>query len=170
MKNPLIDTFNSNLRQKLPPYLSTEVSDISVLYALNELIKTPVADNHTEDGIHFDTAITRTQINLMLNLRCNDELPKKFPFDATCCMRYPAPNWLQSVIIILSFVWAPLGLHYYASSKWIIRQLINLHTAILMSNISYRGATFLFPFLSSTACSTPDGNLRLLVRIYVHSR
>lgn len=117
LANPNIDALNTMLREKLPPYKSSSISDLSVLYALNALVDTPIAVHHTTDGIHYGPDIVSTQVNLMLNLRCNDEMPKKFPFDKTCCAQYPAPNWMQTVIILVALIWAPLGLHYYASSE-----------------------------------------------------
>lgn len=117
LPNPAIDDLNKQLRRRAPPYTSSAVSELSVLYALNKLVDSPLALNHTSDGLHYDESITRTVVNLMLNLRCNDVMPKKFPFNKTCCMQYPAPNWLQISIILLALIWAPLGTHYYASGE-----------------------------------------------------
>jgi hypothetical protein len=119
LTNAHIDELNVELRKRAPPYSSPSsgLTDLSVMYAINQLINTPLAINHTTDGLHYDEAVTNTQINLMLNLRCNDVMPKKFPFDKTCCSQYPAPNWAQIVLILFALVWAPLGTHYYASSE-----------------------------------------------------
>lgn len=118
MANPNIDALNGILREKLPPYQSSTISDLSVLYAINALVDTPLAANHTSDGVHYGPAIVSTQVNLMLNLRCNDEMPKKFPFEKTCCAQYPAPNWMQTSIILFALIWGPLGIHFYASSEF----------------------------------------------------
>lgn len=117
MTNPKIDNLNSVLRSKIPPYKQSTISDLSVIYAINRLIETPDIDRFTEDGVHYGGPITDTHLNLILNLRCNDVLPKKFPFDKTCCMQYPAPNWMQTIIILFALIWAPLGTHYYSSSE-----------------------------------------------------
>lgn len=117
MRNEGISKLNAELRKRIPPYQSSTISDLSVLYALNKLIDTPLAVHHTEDGLHYDKAVVGTQLNLILNLRCNDVMPKKFPFDKTCCMQYPAPNWVQIIIILFALIWAPLGTHYYTSSE-----------------------------------------------------
>lgn len=119
LTKPRIDGLNEDLRKRLPPYKSSTISDLSVLYALNKLVASPLAAEHTADGVHYDPAIVVTSLNMMLNIRCNDAMPKKFPFDKTCCMQYPAPNWLQTVIIVIALVWAPLGTHYYASSEFL---------------------------------------------------
>ena len=41
-------------------------------------------DDQTDDGLHFSEAVSKVQASILLNLRCNDVLPKKFPFDKTC--------------------------------------------------------------------------------------
>lgn len=123
MQNADIDMLNAELSRIIPPYTSPTVSDLSVLYAMNKLVEFPTAINHTEDGLHFDNLIASTQVNLIFNLRCNDVMPKKFPFSTTCCMQYPAPNWLQFAIILMLVVWAPLGMHYYASGEFAVRLL-----------------------------------------------
>ncbi len=45
----------------------------------------------TQDGLHFSPATVKQQANILLNLRCNDALPNRVPFDKTCCRRYPWP-------------------------------------------------------------------------------
>lgn len=103
---------------RVPTTFPGGIAQISIPYVFNDLIST--ASNrafHTIDGIHLDTAMTKTMSNILLNLRCNDVLPKQFPFDRTCCNQYPAPNWLQGLLIFLILVWAPIGGHFIGASE-----------------------------------------------------
>lgn len=78
-------------------------------------------DEETEDGIHFSEGVSKVQASILLNLRCNDVLPKKFPFDKTCCSQYPTPNWVQIALLIIFLVWAPAGLYFYSRPDTIPR-------------------------------------------------
>lgn len=71
-------------------------------------------DDQTDDGLHFSEAVSKVQASILLNLRCNDVLPKKFPFDKTCCSQYPTPNWVQIVLLVILLAWAPAGLYFYS--------------------------------------------------------
>ena len=130
---------NAYLRSRLPPFTDSSISQLSIPYVFNEMTSPStalesagiaglgkpaaaakyleLATQHTPDGMHFDAAITKTQANILLNLRCNDVLPKKFTFDKTCCNQYPAPNWVQGIVILVVLVWGPLGTHYIASRR-----------------------------------------------------
>jgi hypothetical protein len=65
-------------------------------------------DSQTEDGLHFSDAVVKAQANILLNLRCNDILPKKFPFDKTCCRRYPWPSALHLLVLLMATLCAPV--------------------------------------------------------------
>ncbi|KAI8456670.1 10 TM acyl transferase domain found in Cas1p-domain-containing protein, partial [Phakopsora pachyrhizi] len=65
---------------------------------------TNLSENETSDGLHFSDRLAQVQARIILNLRCNDQLPKKFPFDSTCCFRYPTPNLIQIFFILLSIL------------------------------------------------------------------
>lgn len=71
-------------------------------------------DEETIDGLHFSDTISKVQASILLNLRCNDVLPKHFPFDKTCCFQYPTPNWAQIVLLVFLVAYAPLGLYLHA--------------------------------------------------------
>lgn len=75
-------------------------------------------EDETMDGLHFSEPISKVQASILLNLRCNDVLPKKFPFDKTCCSQYPTPNWVQSLLLLVLLAWAPAGLYLYARCEW----------------------------------------------------
>lgn len=170
MSNPNIDALNRELRKRLPPYKSSTISDLSVLYALNRLIDSPLSVHHTSDGVHYDPAIVSTQVNLMLNLRCNDVMPKKFPFDNTCCMQYPAPNWLQIIIILFALIWAPLGTHYYASSEYFPRRTLSNDTDKSFTCHASRRTTFLFQILPRTTHFNSNDNIWIFMCLHVFHR
>ncbi|KAG0149728.1 hypothetical protein CROQUDRAFT_104872 [Cronartium quercuum f. sp. fusiforme G11] len=69
------------------------------------------AEAETTDGLHYSEKFMSMQARVLLNMRCNDVLVKKFPFDKTCCSEYPKPNWIQWLFIIVLLVWAPIGLY-----------------------------------------------------------
>ncbi|SCZ96420.1 BZ3500_MvSof-1268-A1-R1_Chr8-2g10181 [Microbotryum saponariae] len=68
-------------------------------------------DEETDDGLHFSDAVVKVQATILLNMRCNDVLPKKFPFDKTCCNSYPTPNWVQILVLAICMGWGPIGLY-----------------------------------------------------------
>lgn len=87
-------------------------SNLAIPRVFNKIIEG--RDDQTEDGFHFSDAVTKVQANVLLNLRCNDVMPKKFPFDKTCCSQYPLPNWVQVILLIVLLLWAPTGLYLYS--------------------------------------------------------
>ncbi|KII93887.1 hypothetical protein PLICRDRAFT_99944 [Plicaturopsis crispa FD-325 SS-3] len=115
-----IDAMNSDLYHRIhPPSLdplgffssAPESLPVSLPLVFNQMLD----PSQTEDGLHFSDAVVRPQANILLNLRCNDVLPKRFPMDKTCCRSYPWPSLLQSVILMLAISWGPytyLASHY----------------------------------------------------------
>ncbi|KAJ3572525.1 hypothetical protein NP233_g3032 [Leucocoprinus birnbaumii] len=65
--------------------------------------------SQTDDGLHFSDKVLRAQANVLLNLRCNDALPKKYPFNKTCCNRYPVPSPVHALLLILVLAWGPIA-------------------------------------------------------------
>ena len=62
----------------------------------------------TEDGLHYSDTVIKIQANILLNLQCNDKLPKVFPFNKTCCNRYPWPSTVHLFVlglVVLSGPW-----------------------------------------------------------------
>ncbi|KAA1468701.1 Cas1p-domain-containing protein [Dentipellis sp. KUC8613] len=122
------DAMNSDLYHRIHP-TSAGVMDILGSGKRRIPISLPLAFNdmldpsQTEDGLHFSDVIVRTQANLLLNLRCNDRLPKVFPLDKTCCRSYPWPHILHLVVLVTVLLWGPYAffLHYRSSgpgSSW----------------------------------------------------
>ena len=99
-----VDAMNSDLSHRVAASASTSWFDLSK--PSTSVVSLPLAFNQmltasqTEDGLHFSDKILATQANLLLNLRCNDALPKKMPFDKTCCRSYPMPSFLQGLVIL----------------------------------------------------------------------
>jgi N-acetylneuraminate 9-O-acetyltransferase len=113
MRSSDIDAMNSDLLHRVAsqsakyvPFLSASHPPAPVSYAkvFNEMLDV----SQTEDGLHYSDAIVRAQANVLLNLRCNDVLPKTFPFDKTCCRSYPRPSALHMAVIVFTVLWGPL--------------------------------------------------------------
>jgi len=83
----------------------------NVALSFRSMLSTTSPDHtHDIDGLHLVRTITTVQAQILLNLRCNDGLSKSFPFDHTCCFKYPAPNYLQflfflSVLLVVPVLW-----------------------------------------------------------------
>ncbi|GAA6042735.1 hypothetical protein JCM8097_005556 [Rhodosporidiobolus ruineniae] len=109
-----IQTMNDLLDEKLRqmPTHRSKTPSLAIPRAFNKLIEG--LDDETADGLHFSDAVSKVQASILLNLRCNDVLPKKFPFDKTCCFQYPSPNWVQIVLLLFLVGFAPLGLYFYS--------------------------------------------------------
>ena len=107
-----IDAMNSDLFHRVNPpsgdYLHFfSSSSPSMPVALPLVFNQMLDPSQTEDGLHFSNAVVKIQANILLNLRCNDALPKRFPLDKTCCRKYPWPSALQFIILGLSILWGP---------------------------------------------------------------
>lgn len=87
---------------------------LAIPRAFNKLIAG--LEDETVDGLHFSDSVSKVQASILLNLRCNDVLPKKFPFDKTCCFQYPSPNYVQIGLLAILLAWAPAGLYLYSRS------------------------------------------------------
>ncbi|GAA5822413.1 hypothetical protein JCM5353_000498 [Sporobolomyces roseus] len=87
---------------------------LAIPRAFNKLIAG--LEDETADGLHFSDSVSKVQASILLNLRCNDVLPKKFPFDKTCCFQYPSPNYVQIGLLAILLAWAPAGLYLYSRS------------------------------------------------------
>ncbi|GAA5831482.1 hypothetical protein JCM3766R1_001771 [Sporobolomyces carnicolor] len=87
---------------------------LAIPRAFNKLIAG--LEDETVDGLHFSDSVSKVQASILLNLRCNDVLPKKFSFDKTCCFQYPAPNYVQMALLAILLAWAPAGLYAYSRS------------------------------------------------------
>lgn len=109
-----IDAMNSDLYQRVysaangleTVWIGSEqptVSPIAIPRVFNEMLDA----SQTEDGLHFNDGVVRAQANILLNLRCNNALPKVYPFNKTCCNRYPVPSLVHAFVLFLVLVWGP---------------------------------------------------------------
>jgi hypothetical protein len=95
-----IDAMNSDLYLRINPpseslpmfgSSSTKRSEVSLPLVFNKMLD----ESLTEDGVHFSESLIKIQANLLLNLRCNDVLPKKSPYNKSRCNRYPRNSTLS---------------------------------------------------------------------------
>jgi hypothetical protein len=75
--------------------------------ALPRVFNEMLDSSQTEDGLHFNDKVIRAQANVLLNLRCNNALPKRYPLNKTCCNRYPVPNLVHALVLFLVVAWGP---------------------------------------------------------------
>lgn len=88
---------------------------LAIPRVFNQLIEG--LEEETQDGLHFSEPISKVQASILINLRCNDVMAKKFPFDKTCCSQYPSPNWVQILLLLVLLVWAPAGIYFYSQRR-----------------------------------------------------
>ena len=67
--------------------------DVNTAFAFNEIINAPGA--FAEDGLTPVPRVSAAMADVLLNMRCNAQLPKHYPYASTCCNTYPRPSWVQ---------------------------------------------------------------------------
>ncbi|KAI8980746.1 O-acetyltransferase [Trametes punicea] len=111
-----IDAMNSDLLHRIQPPASRDPFTFLPLpsrrppglpVALPLVFNQMLHPSQTEDGLHFSDQVVTMQAHVLLNLRCNDVLPKTFPLDKTCCRRYPSPSVLHLLMLAGVVLWAP---------------------------------------------------------------
>jgi len=102
-----IEAMNSDLFHRINPP-TAHYGDIFKSPSVPKSVSLPLVFNKmvdeslTEDGLHYADSLLKIQATMLMNLRCNDAMPKTFPLSSTCCNRYPIPSLPH--IIILAFV------------------------------------------------------------------
>ncbi|KZW02532.1 Cas1p-domain-containing protein [Exidia glandulosa HHB12029] len=115
-----IEAMNSDLSHRISPPTTTIWNGDGVLAGGSTKgaplpIALPMAFNlmldpsQSKDGMHFSANLVQAQANVLLNLRCNEELPKVFPLDKTCCRSYPTPSYLQLAVLAVIVLWGPIA-------------------------------------------------------------
>lgn len=112
-----IDAMNSDLfhriNQPSPEYAHLPGRMLPFMPVSLPLVFNSVLDPaQTQDGLHFSPATVKQQANIFLNLRCNDALPKRVPFDKTCCRRYPWPVPMHFVVLFAAISWGPWAVFF----------------------------------------------------------
>lgn len=107
-----VDAMNSDLYHRIYPSLQ-ESRSASIINQSPYPVAFPLVFNQmldgsdTKDGLHFSKPVVRAQANVLLNFHCNNEVPKHFPFDKTCCRSYPWPSMLHTVVYAALILWGP---------------------------------------------------------------
>ncbi|KAJ8496908.1 hypothetical protein ONZ45_g12260 [Pleurotus djamor] len=111
MRTSDIDAMNSDLYNRLNPIYEggshTTLIPSSIIH-LPRVFNTLLDPAETDDGVHYSSELIATQANILLNMLCNNGLPKKVSFDKTCCRSYPRPTTVQSLILAALAIWGPL--------------------------------------------------------------
>lgn len=89
-----------------PGSLSPKSSDTSLWFP--SVFNTMLDITQTADGLHYSDAVVKMHAQILLNLRCNDALPKVSPMDKTCCRSYPWPSLLHALVIAGFVLWWPV--------------------------------------------------------------
>lgn len=112
-----IDAMNSDLLHRVRPPAMNDPFSLSSSgesgpprLGFPSVFNQMLDQSQTEDGLHFSEAVVKMQANLLLNLRCNDVLPKVFPHDKTCCRSYPFPSFVHLLVLMFTVLWGPLSL------------------------------------------------------------
>lgn len=85
----------------------------NVAFSFRDMLSTAAPEiTHDTEGLHLVDKVTSAQAQVLINLRCNDNLVKKSPFDSTCCYKYPPPNYQQLIFFALVLVVVPIIYHF----------------------------------------------------------
>ncbi|KAG6334043.1 hypothetical protein ID866_5046 [Astraeus odoratus] len=117
-----IDAMNSDLYHRIKPSYTDSLwqfvepsaeMPVSLPLVFNKLLD----DSLTEDGLHFSNSVVQVQANILLNLRCNNDLSVTPPMDKTCCRAYPWPSGMQLVILTVIAVYTGISVSRLCASK-----------------------------------------------------
>ncbi|GAA95590.1 uncharacterized protein L969DRAFT_92722 [Mixia osmundae IAM 14324] len=138
-----IETMNNLLRVRSDATVSP--TGFSIPWSFNDVLAGN--EDQTIDGMHYADPVAKLQAKILLNLRCNDVLPKKFPLDKTCCFQYSAPNYVQAFVILLLLGWAPLGMFLLREGNTGHRFEAYFPSASVLVPLSTFGFAIVFIFL-----------------------
>jgi len=90
----------------------------NVAMAFKSMLDTAAPElTHDEEGLHLVRKVTAAQAQVLINIRCNDHLEKKFPYDKTCCFKYPLPNSIQIMFFALVLLVLPVLYHLQTQGR-----------------------------------------------------
>jgi N-acetylneuraminate 9-O-acetyltransferase len=90
----------------------------NVAMAFKSMLDTAAPEiTHDEEGLHLVHKVTAAQAQVLINIRCNDHLEKKFPYDKTCCFKYPLPNSIQIMFFALVLLVFPVLYHLQTQGR-----------------------------------------------------
>lgn len=110
MRSSDIDAMNSDLLHRINPpagLMASESSRPRIPVAFPQVFNRMLDGSMTEDGLHFNANTVRAQASILLNMRCNNFLPKSFPLSKTCCFQYPSPSFIHTIVLLVAFAWGP---------------------------------------------------------------
>lgn len=124
----------------------------NVALSFKDMLSTASPDiTHDKAGLHLVDEVTSAQAQLLINLRCNDNLPKKFPFDSTCCYKYPPPNYQQLIFFASVLLVIPIVYHFqsqdllhksYIPSEFVLQALFIFGLALVYAYFTDRTHLF----------------------------
>lgn len=112
-----IDAMNSDLYHRIHPpseqaahFLggSRPKTQAAQRVSLPRVFNSMLDDASTEDGLHYDDSVVKPQAQILLNLHCNNLMPKVFPLNKTCCNSYPMPSLLHFLVLAAVILLGPL--------------------------------------------------------------
>jgi hypothetical protein len=123
-----------------------EANAANVALSFRSMLSTSSPDHNYEvDGLHPVPSVTTAQAQVLLNLRCNNGLSKEFPFDHTCCFKYPAPNYIQFLFFATVLLVVPI-LHHFKSQDQLYKSYIPSESVLYA--ILVFGFVFVFAFFT----------------------
>ncbi|KAK9454206.1 10 TM acyl transferase domain found in Cas1p-domain-containing protein [Dipodascopsis uninucleata] len=99
---PEIDYMNSYIQ-----WLSQN-SNVVIPTAMNLMMD--LSPYSTDDsGIHSQTSVSRVKANILLNMRCNQDVVAElgYPYDKTCCFAYTGPDFIQGFFLTVAILILP---------------------------------------------------------------
>ncbi|KAH9487018.1 putative O-acetyltransferase CAS1 [Psilocybe cubensis] len=128
-----IDAMNSDLFHRINPPTDSSGHMFSVApggeVALPLVFNKMLDDSLTEDGLHYSDTVVKVQARILINLSCNDKLPKVFPLDRTCCNRYPLPSIPQLLFLFMVLALGPyLSYKAFTAGKYVRTALLGQQT------------------------------------------
>ncbi|KAF9535382.1 O-acetyltransferase [Crepidotus variabilis] len=118
-----IEAMNSELYHRINPLTQSNAfqtrfktlsdpSRVSLPLVFNKMVDPSL----TDDGLHYYDSLLKVQARVLMNLRCNDVMPKTFPLNKTCCNRYPTPAWMHSIALLLVLLSGPIVVYFASKS------------------------------------------------------